>query len=375
MGLLKEFAFVTENDRAAAIAAMLTAAARSSLPVAPAIHIRAPEYGSGKSYLAELIALLAALTSHDIAKMSYPGSADEATKSILAVLLLGPAAICFDDMATDWVPYGAVNRLITTEWFSDRVLQETRIGSASTRVLVMGTGNNVGPTGDLLRRVNVIHLDHGEERPATKAYAGDPVRDVTCARGRYVSAALTIIAAYRAAGCPKTDCKALAGFGEWSDACRQPLLWLGLPDPAVRMFENMQADPGRDTVGVLFEVWYKTFGDVATTARVAKQRADHSAELFEAFDDLDVVEHGEVNSKKLGKALKRAAGRIARGFTLTAVPAGGRQGWKVTRFQERGAASPVSTVSPVSPPDPETVAEYDDDAVYEADRSIRRGRL
>jgi len=373
-GLLDEFAFVTEHDRAAAIAALLTAAARSSLPVAPAIHIRAPEYGSGKSYLADLIALFAAPTSQDIAKMSYPGSTDEATKSILAVLLLGPAAICFDDMAADWTPFGAVNRLITAEWFSDRVLQESRIGSASTRVLVMGTGNNVGPVGDLLRRVNVIHLDHGEERPATKAYAGDPVRDVTRARGRYVSAALTIIAAYRAAGSPKTDCSTLAGFGEWTDACRQPLLWLGLPDPAARMFENMQADPGRDTVGVLFEVWYKTFGDAPTTVRAAIRRAAHSAELFEAFDDMGVVERDEVNSKRLGWALKKGEGRIARGLTLTPAAADGRKAWKVAQVEAQHAKpTPVSPLSPVSTPKPEALSESDDDIAYASGRHNSTG--
>lgn len=363
-GLLDEFAFVADHDRAAAISAMLTAAVRPSLPVAPAIHIRAPEYGSGKSYLADLIALFAAPTPQDVAKMSYPPSSEEATKAVLAALLAGPAVICFDDMAGDWVPFGAINRLITTEWLSERVLQESRIGSASTRVLVLGTGNNVGPVGDMLRRVSVIHLDHGEERPAVKAYAGDPVATVKQARGKYVAAALTIIAAYRAAGAPETACKTLAGFGDWSDACRKPLLWLGLPDPASRMFDNMQADPGRDTVGVLFEVWHKVFGDAPTTVRSAIKRAVHSSELREAFEDLDAVERGDVvNAKKLGWALKKAAGRIARGLTLTPVAADGRTGWKVTKAGARqGETTPVSPVSPVFYPEAEAMSE-DDDAV------------
>jgi hypothetical protein len=378
LGLLDEFAFVAEHDRSAAIAAMLTAAARTSLPLAPAVHIRAPEYGSGKSFLADLIALIAAPTPQDVTKMTYPASSEEATKAILAALLPGPAVICFDDMQTDWTPFGAILRMLTSEWQSDRVLQESRIASASTRVLVLGTGNNVGPIADMLRRVNVIHLDHGEERPATKSYKSDPVAEVTRDRGRYISAALTIIAAYRAAGSPKANCKALAGYGAWTDACRQPLMWLGLPDPATRMFQNMQNDAGRDTIGALFEAWHKAFGDAPTTVRAAIKLASHSpsSPLFEAFDDLDVVERREINAKRLGWALKRASGRIACGFILTPVPTDGRQGWRVTRAEERRTEAPVSPVPPVFDPDPEMVAKYDaDNIVYATDRADRRGRL
>jgi hypothetical protein len=372
--LLSEFSFVSEHDHAAAIAAMLTAATRPSLPVAPAFHIRAPEYGSGKSYLADLIALFAGPAAEYAAKMSYPATSEEATKTILAALLAGPAAIVFDDMAADWIPHGAVNRMLTSPMMSDRILGESRIAQASTRTLVLGTGNNVGPAGDLLRRVLTIHLDHGVERPATKAYAGDPVGDVMRERGKYVTAALTIIAAHRAAGAPKLECKALAGFGEWSDACRQPLLWLGLPDPAERIFESMRADPTRDSVGALLEVWFKTFGDAATTVRAAIKRAAHFGELFEAFDDMGAVERGEVNSRKLGWALNKAAGRTARGLRLTAARADGRQAWRVTRAE----APPVSPVPPVYSPEPEAMANCDDADSQEIgshDRTTKRGAI
>ena len=285
--------------------------------------------------------------------------------------------IYFDDMQEDWAPFGAINRMLTSEWIADRVLQESRIASASTRVLVLATGNNVGPVGDLLRRVNVIHLDHGEERPATKSYKGDPVEEVKQSRGKYVAAALTIVAAYRAAGAPKTECKALAGFGDWSDACRQPLLWLGLPDPAESMFANMEADPGRDTVGALFEVWYKTFGDAATTVRAAIKQAAFAPPLFETFEDIGVVERGEVNAKRLGWVLKKAAGRIARGFTLTSAAADGRQGWKVTRTgAQQPTLTPVSPLSPVSGARPQAVAKHDDDAgAGVSEHPTHRGRI
>ncbi len=336
--LLSEFPFVSEHDRSAAIAGMLTGAMRSSLRVAPAFHIRAPEYGSGKSYLADLIILFAGPAGKEDMKMSYPVTSEEATKAMLAALLPQPAAIVFDDMQSDWIPHGSINRMLTSEWITDRILGESRTATASTRTLILGTGNNVGPSGDLLRRVLTIQLDHKESLPATKAYAGDPVADVTSDRGRYVAAALTIIATWRAAGAPKADCCALAGYGDWSEACRQSLLWLGLPDPATAMFEQMKGDEQRDTLGFLLGAWFKAFGDQATTVRKAVARAPHPSDLREAFDEAGVIERGEINCNKLGWALKRYTGRIAKGLKLVPTDADGRKAWRVISV----AGPPVS---------------------------------
>jgi hypothetical protein len=47
--LLTEFHFVAATDKAAALAAIFTAAVRTTLPHAPAFHVRAPVFGSGKN--------------------------------------------------------------------------------------------------------------------------------------------------------------------------------------------------------------------------------------------------------------------------------------------------------------------------------------
>ncbi|HUS96117.1 MAG TPA: hypothetical protein VMX97_05190, partial [Hyphomicrobiaceae bacterium] len=57
--LLAEFHFVAATDKAAALAAIFTAVVRPSLPHAPAFHVRAPVFGSGKTYLCELIGAFA----------------------------------------------------------------------------------------------------------------------------------------------------------------------------------------------------------------------------------------------------------------------------------------------------------------------------
>jgi hypothetical protein len=126
-------------------------------------------------------------------RTSYPTTSEEATKVVLSLLLAKPAVIEFDDMVSDWIPHGTINRMLTSGCIADRVLGSSKIASVSTRTLVLGSGNNVGPTGDLLRRVLTINLDQRCPTPATRAYRRSPVESVRNRRGEYVSAVLTII--------------------------------------------------------------------------------------------------------------------------------------------------------------------------------------
>ena len=57
--LLTEFHFAATHDKAAALAAIFTAVVRPTLPHAPAFHVRAPVFASGKTYLCELIGAFA----------------------------------------------------------------------------------------------------------------------------------------------------------------------------------------------------------------------------------------------------------------------------------------------------------------------------
>jgi len=88
---------------------------------------------------------------------------------------------------------------------SDRILGVSKTATVSTRTLFLGSGNNVGPIRDMLRRVLTIGLDPRVETPATLTYIGNPVAQVRGSRGRYVMAVITIIEAWRHAGKPRAD--------------------------------------------------------------------------------------------------------------------------------------------------------------------------
>lgn len=330
--LLREFHFPTDADLIAAICAILTASIRTSLALAPAFHVNAPRSGSGKSFLAALIALAAdAGTPYNA---SYPTTNEEATKLLLAVLLEKPAVVLFDDMSpeTGWKSLGPVNKALTSPSITERMLNHSRTATAGTNVLFLGTGNNVEPTHDLRRRVLVIHLDRKSESPALDGYEFDPVAHIRKNRGHIVKAALTIIEAYRLAGSPKSGAPSIGSYGEWSMFCREPLIWLGEPDPATRLISQVQDDPDQHELQAFLKLWGELFEDDWTTVREVVARAQRTERLRDALDDLGLMDGDRVNTKKLGRYLVRNKGRWAGGLRIQLGPHTHRNTYRVVEF-------------------------------------------
>lgn len=336
--LLSEVSFPSEADRSAALCAMLTAAVRSSLPLAPAINISASTPGAGKSYISKLLALFAG--PGEPLNLSYPTSSDEATKAMLAALLAKPAVICFDDMQTDWVPHGMINRMLTSETVADRILGSSRTVQVGTNALVMGTGNNIAPIRDMTRRVVTVTIRPLTANPAMAVYRGNPVGKVQAARERYVTLAQTIIRAWQAAGRPSSDVPPIATFGAWSDMCRQPLLWLGESDPATSLLDQVRHDPDAEPLSHLLEAWHNLFGMKPVTLRTLVDRAESQqrGDLLQAIMDLPVTERGNVNRSKLGWYLKRNAHRIVDGRHVEKADSSERNAWRVVTTNPNASA-------------------------------------
>jgi hypothetical protein len=322
--LLDEFSFASEADRSAALLAILTATVRPRLPFAPMIHIKAHQVGSGKSYLCQLITIFA--TPQHGTPGTFPKDDEECRKMLLAELLRGPAVIEFDNLTSDLMAHKSLCIALTSEYMTDRILGVSKTATVSTRTLFLSSGNNVGPVQDMTRRCVTIHLDPACETPAIRTFKRpELIQEVKQQRGLYVSAALTIIRAWIAAGRPRTECPALAGFDEWSKLCRQPLLWLGCEDPVKSVFEAMADDPDRDTLGRLLKAWHSCFGNKATMVREVLSTIQSAypgayADLNEVVRDI-AEERGEINRLMFGRWIKRHSGRIVDKFKF--VPAGG----------------------------------------------------
>ena len=228
----------------------------------------------------------------------------------------GPAVIEFDNMTTDILPHKSLCTALTSESLSGRILGVSKTASVSTRCLFLSSGNNVSPIRDMTRRCITISLNPQVEAPATRTFKRpDLQRELAKQRTRYVSAALTIMRAFFVAGRPLALCKALAGFGDWSDMCRQPLLWLGLADPATSIFEAMAEDPDRELLDRLLAVWHRHFPTTAAMVRSLMIRVPNDKDLEEVLRDI-AEERGEINRRRLGWWLKRHEGRVVNGLRL-----------------------------------------------------------
>jgi hypothetical protein len=272
----------------------------------------------------------------DSLKVSYPKTAEEATKAMLALLMKNPAVIEFDDMDSDWTPQGTINRMLSTGNITDRILGVSKTATVSTRSLILASGNNVGPVRDLLRRVVTINLDPRTAVPATKTYQHDPVALVKSRREEYVTAVLTMMLAWQQAGSPRAEVEPIATYnGLWSDHCRHTVIWLGYPDPATSLIEQLKHDPDAEPLLNLMKAWHDCFDSQFTTVRKAVEKSetfnanDTCKELSEALKEFPVVDRGTLNRSKIGWILKKNAGRIIDGYRFERGVADGRTAWRV----------------------------------------------
>ena len=312
-GLLSEFEFCSESDLSAALAGMLTATVRPCLAVAPMIHVRAPVISSGKSFLCNILAAFASPSASSA--FAFPTSEEECQKLLLAALMESPGAIVFDNLTSDIVPFKSLCSAMTEEHLTGRILGLSKMVTVDTRVLFLSSGNNVNPTKDMSRRCITIALDPKVETPATRHFKGNPLATIRADREHYVSLVLTIIRAWITAGSPTAQVKPLGNYEQWTAWVRQPLIWLGLMDPASSVFSQLEQDPDREALGRVLHAWHFVHGNKPTMVReaVGNTRELGNEEFRDALRDVS-EERGEINTRRLGRWIARRQGRIVDGM-------------------------------------------------------------
>lgn len=321
--LLSEFAFAQAHDEAAAMAAILTAATRPGLSKAPMFHIKAASYGSGKSYLTSVISAFCGPGNPTI--LAFPSDEAECQKLLLSTLKLAPAVVVFDNLTDDLLPFKSLCTALTEAHMTGRELGVSQTATVGTRTLFLSSGNNVDAVRDMARRTLTIVLDPQVENPASRLFQGNPLNVMHERREEFVADALTIVRAWLVAGSPIAQCPPMNSFEQWSMWVRQPLLWLGMPDPAVRSFEQQAQDPEREMIARFMLAWRGTFGRIPTMVREAVNQSTASMaganalELREAMKEI-ADERGEINRRRLGKWMSRHQGRIVNGMKLVRAP-------------------------------------------------------
>ena len=313
--LIVEFPFVDLPDEAVALAAILTACIRRSLPAAPLFALTAPAPGTGKSLLVDVVNMIA--TGHTAAGLSWPDDQHEQRKQLDAALLAGASLIALDNVTA---PLGGdrLNQMLTQQLVTVRRLGESKNVEVSCQALVTANGNNLAIAADLTRRTLLCRLDAGVECPELRQFNADPLALVRADRGRYVAAALTLLRAYHVAGRPNQP-KPLGSFEVWSSWVRGALIWCGFADPVESQHSAREVDPRGAELAAILGQWDEVIGDRRVTSAQIIASASVGSEFREAV--LAVAgAAGAINTQRLGKWLHANKARVVGGLRVE--PAG-----------------------------------------------------
>ena len=339
------FSFANDSDRSAALAALLTALVRPSLPTAPIFLATATRPGSAKTLLMDVPALVA--TGRPATIFELGADADEVEKRMLSVLLAGDSVINLDNLE---VPLAGATlcKALSGETITGRLLGFNKVATVPTAALFLATGNNAQVTGDMTRRVVVCNLDPQSEAPESRQYDRNLATWIPEHRPRLVQAGLTVLRSYIAAGRPRQPYPPMGSFEDWDSMVRRALTWLGEADPLAGTAELNDADPVRRKLRALLAAWWTTFRTAGATSKEAVTRAQATQRdeqgdeerpaqaLWDVLEESFTDKQGKISSRSIGEFLKRYSRRVEIGARFEEWGTSqNRQIWRVVIVDER----------------------------------------
>ena len=308
-----DFPFESVIDESVFISALLTAPIRPVLPLAPGFYISATTPGSGKSLLAKCLSILAGGKSEMIPHNSGHGyeQDEENRKRLLSLGMSGPRSVTLDNVVGS-LSSSSLCVWLTSEVYEDRILGSSKMGSVSTRVLFLVTGNNITPVGDLCRRLLRIHLDPQVEKPWERMFKINPIEYCQNNRMRMIRAACLILKA--GLQFKNLDGRQMGSFEVWSDFIRPAVLMLAedtkeTVDPLQSIDAALSEDPETTRAKALIAaVEDFLIGDINefTTSKLIGS-AENNPDLK---DILIEIGGDRLNSRIIGRFIARIKGRI-----------------------------------------------------------------
>lgn len=347
--MMVDFPFMSLAHRSNALALMFTLACRSSyLGSTPLFVFDGNQAGVGKSLIAWVCTM--AMTGTDAPMMACPVRDEEMRKELTTMLLHAEQIRVIDNVRNGKeINFPSLDQMITSEVLETRILgtmdSSGRMENNTTLVL---TGNNVrfAVESDLGRRVAYCRLSYDGANPESRSrfQHGSESTFRNMIRTRHpelVTAALTVLRAYRQEGSPIMDIPNMGGFGAWTLAVRQPLVWMGEADPLDSWPDfRDQADAETESLEDLFEAWFQAFGDRLVPTREileSRHRVDESGQPLKMQDVIDLyLDPAQTGSMRtVGNAMKRYAGKWQNGMKLENFREKSGRGWRMVLRQDR----------------------------------------
>ena len=201
----------------------------------------APVQGSGKTLLASCIAALATGRSPEIWPHTAGRDDEEIRKRLFTALRDGTTALIWDNI-TGVLDSAALASAITAPVLRDRVLGRSESLGIPNRAMLLLTGNNFCPAGDMPRRIITIRIDPGTDAPFARQFDLDPLDYVLEHRIDLAGAALVLIRGWLSSGAPRAAGR-MASFEAWDDLVRQTVCWIGRGDRARRVRRPARSRP------------------------------------------------------------------------------------------------------------------------------------
>jgi hypothetical protein len=355
-----ELGIVKSASRSVAYSLTLAALVRSVLRTCPLHGFSAPRARSGKTKLCDIASIVAC--GHPVSPIG-PGDTDEELEKRLAGELLGGSLfIVFDNLERPL--HGVlICQCLTQSSVKVRILRTNDTPVVPCLAVMAATGNNLVIAGDLAYRGLRCDIDSGLEAPETRHFEEDAVDIAARLRPALVVAGLTILKAYHFnqadAETMEPSPEPIGGFEDWSRWVREPLLWLGQPDPWATVSQIRDADPELAGLTAVIAQWERHLGlgpQNRYTVReiIARAVGARSTERDPRQGSLAVDEgtdgggrnpgipdlrevllvvggiRGDINSVKLGRWLGKVIGRNVGGRRiLRAGVIDGLQYWEV----------------------------------------------
>ncbi len=256
LDLVSDFPFLSPAHQSAWIAALLSPLTRyAHQGNIPLCVIQANSPRVGKTTLAKILSYI--VLGEECPVVAHAHSEAEERKRILSYLRAGRSIVLIDNVVGQFG--GAViNALATSRSFEDRILGRSKVLQVPNDIVWLITGNNMTLAPDTSERCLNVRLHTEEENPHLRSgfRYPDVVGTARQYRDRLLSAALTIVRAYIAAGKPPIEMEAWGGFESWSRLVRGAIMWTGLEDPAKTRHQlEKEADTGKFLSSSLVEGW------------------------------------------------------------------------------------------------------------------------
>ena len=312
---IKDFPFEDGPSRSVALSAMLAVVCRKTLRTVPLHGFSATERATGKSLLADVVAMLA--TGRPAVAMSVPEREEELEKRLLSVLMASDAVVLFDNVEQP-LASDALCTILTQEAWQSRLLGANKQVRVPTNALFLATGNNLELRGDLSTRAIVARMDAGMEDPGQREFDRDLKVWVPDNRARLIAAALTVLRGYVAAGRPG-ELRPFGRFEDWSRLVRGALVWLGEADPCDTRSQIVARDPQREVLAELLTAWlhHPRFG-LRWRGTASEMLAHSPAETDggRLSRALEAACPRGATARALGRYLSKVRGRIVDGMRV-----------------------------------------------------------